>query len=648
MDPGSCPLLILLQDSPSYLNPSFTLSIGFIIESIVLASLLLLSGFFSGAETAFFAINPVQLFTLKEADSSASRIVYRLLEKPKRLLATLLITVNFINIAIVVISSLMISQIFNFTHHETVGFLIQVVAVTFVIVLFCEVMPKVYATQNALSFSQYSAIPVFVVDKILRPISSLLVFSTSIVDKRMIHKGYDVSMDELTHAIDVTTDKNTPDDEKKILKGIARFGNIDVRQIMKSRMDVIAFDKDLTFPEIFPIIVENKYSRVPVFEGSFDTVIGVLYIKDLLPHLDKQDDASFNWLKLVRPAYFVPESKKINDLLQEFQEKKIHLAIVVDEYGGTSGIATMEDVLEEIVGEINDEFDDDEVFYSKLDDHNYVFEGKTLLNDLCRVTEIDREIFDTGDADVETLAGFILEKKGSIPFRNEVFSHEGILFTIESADRKRIKRVKITLPDLREKSNEEGNHLGLIVLIPLMFILSLSSCDQDYVPKPRGYFRIALPEKTYKEYNPSDCPFRFDIPSYSEVTKAPSPRAEPCWMNIEYPQFRATVYLSYKPVHGDLEKFVEDSRSLSFKHIPKASGIEEQAIADPTNRLFGNIYHVKGSAASSVQFYLTDSTSHFLRGSLYFYAIPNPDSLAPVNEFLSADIDRMVASFRWK
>ena len=648
MDPGSCPLLILLQDSPSYLNPSFTLSIGFIIESIVLASLLLLSGFFSGAETAFFAINPVQLFTLKEADSSASRIVYRLLEKPKRLLATLLITVNFINIAIVVISSLMISQIFNFTHHETVGFLIQVVAVTFVIVLFCEVMPKVYATQNALSFSQYSAIPVFVVDKILRPISSLLVFSTSIVDKRMIHKGYDVSMDELTHAIDVTTDKNTPDDEKKILKGIARFGNIDVRQIMKSRMDVVAFDKDLTFPEIFPIIVENKYSRVPVFEGSFDTVIGVLYIKDLLPYLDKQDDAGFNWLKLVRPAYFVPESKKINDLLQEFQEKKIHLAIVVDEYGGTSGIATMEDVLEEIVGEINDEFDDDEVFYSKLDDQNYVFEGKTLLNDLCRVTELDREIFDTGDADVETLAGFILEKKGSIPFRNEVISHEGILFTIESADRKRIKRVKITLPDLREKSNEDGNHLGLIVLIPLLFVLSLSSCDQDYVPKPRGYFRIALPEKTYKTYNPSDCPFLFDIPTYSEVTKDPSPRAEPCWMNIEYPQFRATVYLSYKPVHNDLEKFIEDSRSLSFKHIPKASGIEEQTISDQTNRVYGNIYHVKGRAASSVQFYLTDSTNHFLRGSLYFYAIPNPDSLAPVNEFLSADIDHMVASFRWK
>ncbi len=648
MDPGSCPLLILLQDSPSYLNPSFTLSIGFIIESIVLASLLLLSGFFSGAETAFFAINPVQLFTLKEADSSASRIVYRLLEKPKRLLATLLITVNFINIAIVVISSLMISQIFNFTHHETVGFLIQVVAVTFVIVLFCEVMPKVYATQNALSFSQYSAIPVFVVDKILRPISSLLVFSTSIVDKRMIHKGYDVSMDELTHAIDVTTDKNTPDDEKKILKGIARFGNIDVRQIMKSRMDVVAFDKDLTFPEIFPIIVENKYSRVPVFEGSFDTVIGVLYIKDLLPYLDKQDDAGFNWLKLVRPAYFVPESKKINDLLQEFQEKKIHLAIVVDEYGGTSGIATMEDVLEEIVGEINDEFDDDEVFYSKLDDQNYVFEGKTLLNDLCRVTELDREIFDTGDADVETLAGFILEKKGSIPFRNEVISHEGILFTIESADRKRIKRVKITLPDLREKSNEEGNHLGLIVLIPLLFVLSLSSCDQDYVPKPRGYFRIALPEKTYKTYNPSDCPFLFDIPTYSEVTKDPSPRAEPCWMNIEYLQFRANVYLSYKPVHNDIKKFIEDSRSLSFKHIPKASGIEEQTISDQTNRVYGNIYHVKGSAASSVQFYLTDSTNHFLRGSLYFYAIPNPDSLAPVNEFLSADIDHMVASFRWK
>ena len=443
-----------------------------------MVSLLLFSGFFSGAETAFFAINPAQLYSLKDSTSGPSRVVFRLLEKPKRLLATLLITVNFINIAIVVISSLMISQIFNFTHHQTIGFLIQVVAVTFVIVLFCEVMPKVYATQNAIRFSQWSAIPVYLVDKVLRPISSLLVFSTSMVDKRMIHKGYDVSVDELTHAIDVTTDKNTPDDEKKILKGIASFGNIDVRQIMKSRMDVIAFDNQLSFPELFPIIVENKYSRVPVFEGSFDAVIGVLYIKDLLPYLDKQNDSTFDWMKLVRPAYFVPESKKINDLLQEFQEKKIHLAIVVDEYGGTSGIATMEDVLEEIVGEINDEFDDDEVFYSKLDEYNYVFEGKTLLNDLCRVTEIDREIFSTGDTDVETLAGFILEMKGSIPFRNEVLSHEGVLFTIESADRKRIKRVKLTLPEKKEDQNREGSQYGLLILIPLLLVLGLSSCDQ--------------------------------------------------------------------------------------------------------------------------------------------------------------------------
>ncbi len=648
MNPDSCQLLILLQDSPSYLNPTFSFSLGYIFEAVVLASLLLLSGFFSGAETAFFAINPTQLFTLKESERNASRLVYKLLEKPKRLLATLLITVNFINIAIVVISSLMISQVFDFSQHQTIGFLIQVVAVTFVIVLFCEVMPKVYATQNALSFSQWSSIPVFLVDKILRPLSSLLVFSTSIVDKRMVHKGYDVSMDELTHAIDVTTDKNTPDDEKKILKGIAKFGNIDVRQIMKSRMDVIAFDKTLTFPELFPVIVENKYSRVPVYEGSFDTVIGVLYIKDLLPFLHKQDDASFDWLKIVRPAYFVPESKKINDLLQEFQEKKIHLAIVVDEYGGSSGIATMEDVLEEIVGEINDEFDDDEVFYSKLDDNNYVFEGKTLLNDLSRVTEIDRDLFTTGDSDAETLAGFILEKKGSIPFRNEVFTHEGIQFTIESADRKRIKRVKVTLPEKKTNSSDDGNHFGMMALIPLLFILSLSSCDQDYVPKPRGYFRIAVPEKAYTTFSPETCPFQFDIPVYSEIVKDPSPKAEPCWMNIEFPKFKATVYLSYKDVKGDLNKFIEDSRSLSFKHISKASGIEEANISDPVHRVFGTSYQVKGNAASSYQFFLTDSTHHFLRGSLYFYAIPNPDSLAPVNDFITKDIEHLIETFRWK
>ena len=418
------------------------------VNCVLLLLLLFFSGFISGAETAFFAITPAQLINLKDSRHTAHRVVYQLLTTPKRLLATLLISINFVNIAIVVVSSLMISEVFDFHHNHLLGFLIQAVAVTFVIVLFCEVMPKVYATHNAVKFATTGAYTVYLIDKLIRPLSWLLVTSTSMVDKRIGTKSYEVSVDQLAHAIDITSDKNTPEEEKKILKGIARFGNIDVKQIMKPRMDVVAFEKETSFQDILPSIIENRYSRIPIFENSFDSVIGILYIKDLLPFLDLHHNTeSFNWLQLLRPAYFVPESKKINDLLQEFQEKKMHLAIVVDEYGGSSGIVTLEDILEEIVGEINDEFDDEELFYSRLNAHTVVFEGKTLINDVCRVLEVERKVFDIGNEEVDTLAGLLLELKGSIPKLNEKIKYKDINFTIESADRRRIKRVKIELPE---------------------------------------------------------------------------------------------------------------------------------------------------------------------------------------------------------
>jgi putative hemolysin len=652
LDAGSCLLSIFPGEAVSIINPSFVMSVGIIGEFLVLIGLLFASGYISGAETAFFAITPAQFFELKDGDSRREKLVHDLLEKPKRLLATLLITINFVNIAIVVLSSLLIQEIFVFTGREWLGFLIQVVAVTFVIVLFCEVMPKVYATQNGLRSALKSVYPVFLLDKILWPISILLVKSTSLVDKRFGQKGYEVSVDELTHAIDITSDKSTPEEEKKILKGIARFGNIDVRQIMKSRMDVVAFDCALRFNELFPLIIENRYSRVPVFENSFDSVIGVLCIKDLLPFIDKQSDENFDWVKQIRPAYFVPESKKINDLLQEFQEKKIHLAIVIDEYGGSSGIVTLEDILEEIVGEINDEFDDDELSYSRLDDHNYVFEGKTNLNDIARVMEVDRKIFETENDNIDTLAGLILELRGDIPQRNEVIKLNDIRFTIESADRKRIKRVKITLPEKSMPSESSTDYTGITPLLLFFFIsiqaFLLTGCDEEYVPKQRGYFRIDLPEKKYQSYYPADCPFFFEIPVYSRVIADSSKRAENCWMNIDFTKFHATLYLSYKAVSGDLTKFTEDAHTLSMKHISKASGMQEELISDPKKHISGTYYKVKGNAASPVQFYLTDSTSHFIRGALYFYAVPNNDSIEPVLSFIEKDIRYFIETFRWK
>jgi gliding motility-associated lipoprotein GldD len=650
LDPDGYFLSILLQDSASIISPAFTFSVGFIIQLLVLIGLLFISGFISGAETAFFAITPAQFFNLKEAESGKPKLVYKLLEKPKRLLATLLIMVNFVNIAIVVLSSLIIENIFDFTQHPWVGFFIQVVAVTFVIVLFCEVMPKVYATHNALRTALRSVYIIFGLDKILKPLSSLLVLSTSIVDKRFGQKGYDVSVDELTHAIDITSDKSTPEEEKKILKGIARFGNIDVKQIMKPRMDVVAFDKNLKFSELFPLIVENRYSRVPVFENSFDHVIGVLCIKDLLPFLDKKNDDTFDWLKQMRPTYFVPESKKINDLLQEFQEKKNHLAVVIDEYGGSSGIVTLEDVLEEIVGEINDEFDEDELFYSRLDDRNYVFEGKTNLNDISRVMEIDRKVFDIESDEVDTLAGLILAIRGGIPQRNEVIKHNDIRFTIESADRKRIKRVKITLPEKNFSGNEPADGFTGFTnyIIIFLFFFALTGCENDYVPKQRGYFRIALPEKKYELFSTDSTPFRFEKPVYSFVIPDTNYKSEPFWYNLEFPQFNGTLYLSYKDVKNNLKQYIDDSRTMSMKHISRASGLQEEEISKPEKKIYGIYYDVKGNTASPLQFYLTDSSKHFIRGALYFYAVPNPDSIAPVLNFVKQDIKYLLESFEWE
>lgn len=618
----------------------------FLSGCLVLTGLLFTSGFVSGAETAFFSITPAQLMQLKESKSTSEKLIYQLLHKPKGLLATLLITINFVNIAIVVLSSLLINLVFNFTGHETWGFVIQVVAVTFVIVLFCEVMPKVYAQQNAMRTARISVFPIYVLDKLLKPISYFLVASTSFVEKRIQQKSYDVSVDELTHAIDVTSNKDTPEEEKNILKGIARFGNIDVKQIMKSRMDVVAIDEATAFDTLLPSIIENHYSRLPVYKESFDSVTGVLYTKDLLPFLDKKKDPAFRWQNLVRPAYFVPESKKINDLLQEFQEKKMHLAMVVDEYGGNSGIVTLEDILEEIVGEIHDEFDEEEMSYSKLDDYNFVFDGKALINDVCRVMELDRKVFDSKNDDVDTLAGLILELAGGIPVRGEMVEHNGIRLKIESADRRRIKRVKITLPE--SKSSITGANITAIVISLALTAMFLSACNDEYTPKPKGFFRIALPAKEYRHFSPSECPFEFDMPVYAVPAHDSSRLAEPCFMDIQFPAFNATIYLTYKPVKNDLQKLYEEHRSMTMKHIPKANGIDESAYNDAEHNVFGSRYDIKGNAASNTQFYLTDSTSHFIRGSLYFYSLPQRDSIAPVLAFINEDIRHLIETFRWK
>jgi gliding motility-associated protein GldE len=412
---------------------------------LILSVLLLASALISGSEAAFFSLSPTDKEDLKASDSKKADFVIRLLKKPKDLLATILITNNFVNVGIVILSSAFITKVYP-ASPENVGihFFVEVVIITLVLLLLGEVIPKIYATKNAFRFSMMMGRILYYLDKI-PPVSWIrtgLVKSTSFIQRRAKKGKVDISSDELEQALALTKQDNDEDRDHKILEGIVKFGNTEVRQIMKPRMDVTAIEATTSFDDVMKIILDCGHSRIPVYEETFDKIIGVLFIKDLLPDLGKKE--SIDWLKLVRKPFFVPEHKKIDDLLKEFQEKKIHIAMVVDEYGGTSGIVTLEDILEEIVGDITDEFDAVEVVYTKIDDNTYLFEGKTALIDFLKVMDVDLDEKDVEfeSRTAETLGGFIIEKAGRILENNEFIEVGKLKFIIESSDKKRIKMIK--------------------------------------------------------------------------------------------------------------------------------------------------------------------------------------------------------------
>ncbi|MGB0881684.1 MAG: gliding motility-associated protein GldE [Vicingaceae bacterium] len=431
------------------------IAISTLVALVVLLVLLLFSALISGSEVAFFSLNPSEKDELNNTDSKEHERVNNLLAFPKKLLATILISNNFINVAIIILSTYTIENVIDFSAinsiiinsvdvSEALIFIIQVIGITFILLLFGEVIPKVYATKHALGLAKTMSGPLAILKTVFKPISSLLIYSTGIIDKKVKKKGLDVSVGELSEALDLTEDIPENKDEHRILKGIVKFGETSVKQVMKARVDVLAIEKNTNFNEVIDTILDCGHSRIPVYEESFDNIAGLLYIKDLLPHIQNKDN--FNWNKLLRDPFFVPENKKLDDLLKEFQEMKIHLAIVVDEYGGTSGIITLEDVLEEIVGEISDEFDTDDIAYSKLDENTYIFEGKTGLNDLFKIIEIEDEaVFDEVGKEADTLAGLIIELAGKIPLKNEKINYKHFSFTIEAADKRRIKRIKVVI-----------------------------------------------------------------------------------------------------------------------------------------------------------------------------------------------------------
>ena len=427
---------ILITEIIYYLDISYQ----FNFDVFLLVILLIFSGFISGSEVALFSLSKSDIES--KSDLKSFKIITNLLEKPNKLLATILIANNLINIAIVILFTKIGEVLFNAIGSPLIQFFVEIVVATFLILLFGEILPKIYASRNNINFSRIIAHPLRILDIIFSPISLPMQKFSNYIKNKLAIQNSNISIDQISHALDLTRPEDTTKQEQKILKGIVNFGNIETKEIMHSRIDIFALDGKLKSEEVLKSITTTNYSRIPIFDENLDRIIGILHIKDLLPFLDKKE---FQWKELLREPLFIPENKKLDDLMLEFQEKKVHLAFVVDEYGGTSGLVSLEDVIEEIVGDISDEFDDDNLLYSKIDDHNFIFDGKTSLHDLCRIIKVDKNIFDEYKGEAETIAGFILEISRSFPKKNSKINFMKFVFTIESIDKKRIKQIKLSI-----------------------------------------------------------------------------------------------------------------------------------------------------------------------------------------------------------
>ncbi len=418
------------------------LIIKYTLELIAIIILLILSGLFSASEVAFFSLPPAERKKISEQKNTTSKNILKCLENPEKLLATILILNNTVNIGIVILATYFTYQIVDHNAYPVLSFILEVIVITFVILLIGEIIPKIFATRNSTLITHFMAGPLRVLMFLTSPISLPLIRSSQVIHKRLQNIGQGISVRDLSSALEITSDSLK--EEKKILEGIVKFGNIEVRQVMRSRLDIVAINFHDNFERILSVVIESGYSRIPVYEDSIDNIKGILIAKDIFPYLNEKND--FHWQGLLKPAYYVPETKKIDDLLAEFQRNKVHLAIVVDEHGGTSGLITMEDILEEIVGEIEDESDkDEEIFYKKLSPNCWLFEAKTTINDFCKILDLPSNIFEDISGNFETLAGVILEITGEIPSKGKKIYFPPLTFEIENVDNKRIRQVKVWL-----------------------------------------------------------------------------------------------------------------------------------------------------------------------------------------------------------
>ena len=623
------------------------------------ASLLLLvaSAFISGSEIAFFSMSPQDRQTLEDTDDARSKLVLRLLNTPdteqgaRQLLATILVLNNAVNILIILLSTVIMQHGLT-SLPPMVGTLLHVFGVTFLIVLFGEVLPKVHANRNPMILAGRMARPLTIAKGILRPIWMPL----NAMAEWFSPKGEttpELSVEDLEHAVNVTDSEERTDEENRILSGIVNFGSKDVKQIMRPRTDVTAIPFNMSWPELKATLAESGFSRVPVYEEGLDQVRGILYAKDLLPYRNEED---FEWNNLLRQPFFVPENRMIDDLLRDFQGMKVHLAVVVDEYGGTSGIVTLEDVIEEIVGDISDEFDDEDVFYSRIDEDTVVFQGKTALVDVYRILELDGSAFEAAKGESDTLGGFVVEQLARLPKPGETLEHAGMQLVAEAVDRRRVLQVKVrrlppgedhstSPPKTRNFQARGRNTAGFGALLLACSSMLMACGGPPPVPRPQGYFRIALHDTTYRNVELT-CPLGLEVSQSAWVEPVKDFAPDSCWFNLVYPHYKARVHCTYA---GDvrLDPVVEDAFQLAYEHEVKADAIQVSKREFESGGMAVK-WALAGDAASPIQFLCTNGIDRFVRGALYFEVRPNGDSLAPVVARLDTDLEHLMANLSWK
>lgn len=598
-------------------------SSGIIIVLILILLFVLFSGFISGSKAAFLSLPSFE----KEKPGNKDNIIKELLGRHDYLFATFLILNTFSNLSTVILGVYAFNSIFNFNNHPILGFWCAFFLFSFIILLFGEIIPQIYGQNHALKLAQQGATGLKILERLCRPFSSLIVSATNVVNKSFNKKNPDVSVEELSKALHLSS--NEMSEEKEMLEGIINLYSKTAVEIMTPRLDIADICIKSNFKQVLDYVINTGYSRIPVYSGNQDNIKGVLYIKDLLPYLGKPE--TFRWQSLVRSPFFVPETKKIDDLLEEFRTNKIHFAIVVDEFGGTSGIVTLEDILEEIVGEIDDEYDEETSKYKKMDDGSFIFEAKIPLPEFFKISGVDAKEFEKQTEDVDTLAGLVLELKGDFPQQNEIITYDSYQFEVCDIHERRIQKVKFS-------------RLLLFFCILLFF-----GCSNNPTPKPYGYFRVDLPDHQYKSM--SQYPeFYFDISTNAITEEVPDTAIiKGRWFNIYYPGLSGKIYCTYMPItHSQLNEISEDSRKLVYRHVMKTNRISEKIYSNPQNKIYGILYELDGNVATPLQIILTDSTSHFFRASLLFDTEPNRDSIAPVLDYIKKDVEHLIESFRWK